>query len=201
VAPWTGTADTYVAGVFSSQRRTTWCTAASVQMMLNITHRRSRHGAGDQKAIWAYEQDHDLYPDGAARGSDPEGWAAALRHFGASPAYRWSRSETLADALREAARRVRVTSKPAGLAVMDGNHAWVMTGFDATADPAVTDDYVVTAVYVLGPWYPREPADGYDPRPHTRLDVATLGGHFLPYRDNLGPTWSIWEGAWVTIVP
>jgi len=30
-----------------------------------------------------------------------------------------------------------------------------MSGFRATADPAYTDDFTVTHVYVLDPWYPR----------------------------------------------
>ena len=80
---WTGTLNLYRSGVFSTQQTSTWCTAASVQMMVNIAQGlRADQSKAGQQAIFTYEQAHDRYPSGIA-GSDPQGEAAALQAFGA----------------------------------------------------------------------------------------------------------------------
>ena len=45
---------------------------------------------------------------------------------------------TLDEALRLAAASIRQTNRPVGLLVWRGRHAWVMSGFKATADPLRT---------------------------------------------------------------
>lgn len=45
------------------------------------------------------------------------------------------------NALRKAAHMMRKTGKPVGIVVWRGAHAWVMSGFTATADPALTVDF------------------------------------------------------------
>ncbi len=66
-----------------------------------------------------------------------------------------------------AARQMRFTGKPVGLLVWRGAHAWVMSGFKATADPAYTDDFEVTAVWIEDPWArTRQPHLGQGPRSH-----------------------------------
>ena len=75
-----------------------------------------------------------------------------------------------------------------------------MTGFSATADPALDPQATITAVYVMGPLYPRKPHDGYDPSPDTRLSFDQLKSYFTRYYDSLGPH-NPWEGSFVTILP
>ena len=58
-------------------------------------------------------------------------------------------SKTFA-ALRLAVIRLRKTNLPVGITVSRGNHAWILTGFCATADPARTNDFKVTSVRVIG---------------------------------------------------
>ena len=41
--------------------------------------------------------------------------------------------------------QIRLTNRPVGLMTWRGAHSWVMSGFNATADPAVTDKFTVTA--------------------------------------------------------
>ena len=53
--------------------------------------------------------------------------------------------------MRYAAKRNRLTGKPVGLLVARGGHAWVMTGFQATADPALTSNYRLTYIKTRAP--------------------------------------------------
>ena len=74
-----------------------------------------------------------------------------------------------------------------------------MNGFSATADPAVTGSFTVTAVDVTGPLYPRAMnSSGYDLPPDTQLTPAQLGKYFLPYHDTVVKTWN---GGYVVIMP
>jgi hypothetical protein len=199
---WTGTLDLFRASAFSTQTSFHLCTSAATQMIINTVLGRSDHSEAGQQRIAAYEQANDRYPVGVAKGSDPQGWTAALREFGAGD-YAWSAFGSLEDAIHTTAKRMRLTGKPAGLATDNGNHAWVMSGFDATADPAFTDEFDVTAVYIEGPLFPTQVLRRgfFDPEPDHRFTITQLAGAFTPYRDDLGPTWSIWEGNWVTIEP
>jgi hypothetical protein len=102
-------------------------------------------------------------------------------------------------ALKAAATRMRLTNKPVGMLVWAGRHAWVMTGFSATADPATTSDFTITAVYVSGPLYPRAMnSSGYDLPPDTQLTPAQLARYFVKYYDTFVKTWN---GGYVLIVP
>ena len=87
-----------------------------------------------------------------------------------------------------------------------GRHAWVMSGFRATADPLLTDDFRVTAVIVEDPLYPYgSRVWGPSPRPGEALSPKQLGRQFVPRR-----TRSIWNfqrwasnlaGKYVMVVP
>src|SRR5438128_12194040 len=93
---------------------------------------------------------HNRYPIPAADGVDPGGWASGLDHY-VDGRYRVVASTSFASALRSAVTNLRRTNLPVGLAVAHGNHAWVLTGFTATADPAKTSSFTVTSVRVTGP--------------------------------------------------
>jgi len=87
-----------------------------------------------------------------------------------------------------------------GLLVGHGNHAWVLTGFTATADPAVTSRFSVTSVRVTGPlWGLQNRTYGYDMRPDKRLTPSQLHDFLTPC--HYGPIRMAWEGDYVTIQP
>jgi hypothetical protein len=199
--PWTGAYNLYRSGVFSTQRRASWCVAASIQMMKNVVLGESDHSYANQETYMRSARSLDRYTAGdGATGSDPAGWAAALRVHGAGTNYRVVEKRTFRSAVRAAARALRLTGKPVGLLVGHGSHAWVMTGFRATADPAVSSGFEVTHVYVMGSLYPRPAHYGFDPPPNKRITFERLKEHFLTrYRDRLGP--SPWDGSYVVILP
>ena len=184
---WTGRIDIFRASAFASQQEWTWCVAASTQMMLNLIDGTSDNSYGGQLKILSFERDNDMLPD-----SDPGagliGWQGALEKFSGTR-YEVETVGTLEGAVRLAALRLRLTNRPVGLAVNDTTHAWVMTGFEATADPAFDPGFKVTAVYVSGPLYPRSQSHGYDKAPDTRLLVSDLGTYFTPVKWKGRPTW------------
>ena len=88
--------------------------------------------------------------------------------------------------LRLAAASIRQTNRPVGLLVWRGRHAWVMSGFRATADPLRSSDYTVTAAIVMDPLYPHGSAVwGPSPKPREALSPQALGRQFVPRRGNV----------------
>ena len=200
--PWSGHFDLYRPGVFTTQKTWTWCIGASVQIMLNIQRGQADHSRTGQKRYITYARGQDLYSPGQARGSDALGWAAALNHYGGETDYHPAASATFEAAVLDAAVEMRRTSRPVGLITTHGvdGHAWVLTGFAATADPAVDAGAVITEVYVTGPLYPMQQVDGFDMPPDTALSFDDLRGYLLPYHDTALPD-NPWEGAYLTVVP
>jgi hypothetical protein len=115
-------------------------------------------------------------------GSEPEGWAGALNELGLGP-YIVVSERTREGAITAAARAIRLTGRPVGLLMWRGAHAWVMSGFEATADPTRTDEFVVSHIRVVDPWYPRTSSIwGRGQAPNTRIAVANLADDFLRWR-------------------
>ena len=197
--PWTGSYDVYRVGSFVTQKTDYWCVGASIQMMVNIVRKTSDSSYATQAADLAYARAHEIEP-ASKPGSDPRGWANALTHFGAG-AYKDATFSSMNAALAFVAKRIRLTGKPVGLTVGAGSHAWVMTGFVANRDPAVTNNFSVSAVYISGPLYPNQVARyGYfDLKPDTRLSRDQMAQVFTPYREPQG--WSGWTGKWVVVAP
>lgn len=195
---WSGRYNVYTPGSFSSQINNYSCVGASVQMMLNLIYERSDQSADRQRTYWRYAQRHSRYPV-TDNGADPAGWVRALENWGAGD-YRVGRGTTMQQALWGAAIRMRRTGKPVGLLVAAGRHAWVMTGFQATADPARTWDFKVTAVQAMGSLWPYGTINGraYDPGPKTWISVSDLKVKFTPYRM---PYSDAWNGRWITVIP
>jgi hypothetical protein len=195
---WTGTLNLFRDDAFVSQATMTWCVAASSQMMLNLVLDQSSHSTSRQQTYMVYAEANDSvsYSGG---GSNPAGWSAVMNRYGGTP-YSVARYIDSGSAIRAAVTRLRLTNRPVGLLVLRGRHAWVLNGFEATADPAVTGSFTVTAVYVSGPLYPREPNSyGLDPPPNTRLTVSEFTSQFFwRYYDSSLTTWN---GYWVIIQP
>ena len=195
---WSGRYSVYTAGSFSTQHLDYTCVGASVQMMLNMIGGRTDHSATVQKTYWRYGNDHNRY-FAADMGVDPAGWVAAMGHFGAG-SYSINVASHYQAGLQALAAAMRATGKPIGLFVHHGGHAWVMTGFEATADPLTTSNFQVTAVEVMGPLYPDGTIGGqpYDPGPRTWFSPAKLGAKFTPFRSSRAPEWN---GRWIAVVP
>ncbi len=196
---WDGSVDLYRSGMFTTQKTWRWCTAADVQMMRNIVRNRRDHTYARQQRYWRYMRNHNRYDIPARDGVDPAGWAAGLRRY-VDGRYRVVASDTFRHALRRAVKALRRTSMPVGLLVAHGNHAWILTGFAATADPAVTNDFRVQSVRVVGPlWGLQSRRYGYDMRPDKKLSRAQLRDFFK--RWHYAPVRMAWEGDFVSILP
>jgi peptidase C39-like protein len=182
-------------------QKTDWyCVPASIQMMLNLINGTSRRGEAAQTRYWRYAQDHSRYPI-RDNGADAAGWAAAMRHWGAGN-YTVGVHNTMQASLRAAAKRMRATGKPVGMIVWGRNrgHAWVMTGFRATADPKNTNDFAVTSVQAMGPLWPLGTLNGksFDPGPKDWVSYDTLKKKFTEFQQNSAPDW---DGRWLTVLP
>jgi hypothetical protein len=129
------------------------------------------------------------------RGVDPQGFLAGLRHF-VSPGYALVASPTFDAAVRSAVTQLRLTGKPVVLIVAAGRHAWVLTGFTTTADPARTTDFQVVSLRIVGPLYGRQSINAYDSPPDTSISYAALRRFLLPYRFPFAVT--PWTGRYLT---
>jgi hypothetical protein len=196
---WDGGVDLYRPGVFTTQKTWHWCTAADVQIMRNIVRRASDHSTAQQRRFFRYMRAQNRYQIPVRHGVDPEGWTAGLRRF-VDPRYRLVASRSFKRALRSAVRNLRRTNLPVGITVAQGDHAWVLTGFDATADPAVTSRFKVTSVRVTGPlWGLQSRSSGYDMRPNKKLTREQFKRYFTPW--HYPHTRMAWEGRWVSVQP
>lgn len=193
--------DLYRPGDFVSQANLVQCVGASIQMMRNIGPGPNDRSAATQRRFWALARKlSPPRPPGRPRrrGASVHGWSAALNRLDEGP-YAVLGFPTLEEALTTAAGAMRRTGKPVGLLVWGGRHAWVMSGFRASADPATSARARVTHVDVLDPLYPRHSLTwGRSPRPGERISVATLARTFVRRRS----TWSgPLAGRWVIVVP
>lgn len=191
--------DLYEAGDFVHEAKPIMCVPAAVQTMVNIMSGRPDTTAATQARFYALARKlspKTLQSDGA----EPEGWARALRALGYGT-YAVSVRGSVTNAIHAAARALRLTGKPVGLLVWYGAHSWVMSGFKATADPALTDQFSVTAVYIEDVWYPSISSIwGRSRPPDALVPVDRLPRDFLPWRMPGGP---YPDKAWkfVTVVP
>jgi hypothetical protein len=196
---WSGGIDLYRSGVFTTQKTWLWCTAADVQIIRNIVDHQTDHTRTSQQRYFDYMRAHDRYRIPLKDGVDPAGWAAGLRHY-VDSRYRLVASGSFDTALRSAVTNLRKTNRPVGITVSHGNHAWVLTGFTATADPARTSRFTVTSVRVTGPlWGLQSRSYGYDMAPDRKLTPSQLRGFFTPWHYTSVPM--AWEGKWVSIQP
>lgn len=189
------TFDVYRPGVYSKQATWTWCTAASVQIIGNILFDGTDHSSAQQRQFFDYMRASNRYQRPGHRGVDPQGFLAGLRHF-VDPRYTLVASPTFDAAVRSAVTQLRLTGEPVALIVAAGRHAWVLTGFTATADPARTTNFQVVSVRVVGPLYGRQSINGYDSPPDTSLSYAALRRFLLPYRFPFAVT--PWTGRYLT---
>lgn len=197
----------YEKGDFASQKTRYWCIGASMQMMLNIIGVTDDESRASQerymrvaRSMGASQRQVDHgQSSGGLRGAGSSGWARGLVELGAG-GYEERAVDGYDAAVREAVHALRTTNRPVGLIVWRGAHAWVMTGFTATADPLTDPDYRVTGVYVLDPWYPRVSSIwGPGQRPNSWISIKALKADFLPRR---GGSWHAeLAGKFVLVAP
>ena len=200
----------YEKGDFASQRTRFWCIGASMQMMMNIIGMTDDDSRAGQERYMRLARargpslrqvDHGQSDEaaGGLRGAGSSGWAKGLVELGAG-GYREQALDGYAEAVRDAAYALRWTGRPVGLIVWSGAHAWVMSGFTATADPLVDSDFRVTGVYIQDPWYPRISSIwGPGQKPNSWISVKALKSDFLPRRG--GPWHAELAGKYVLVLP
>jgi hypothetical protein len=172
----------YHRGDFATQVTKIYCVPGAMQTMMNVM---------DDGATKASKRVQDRLHRLARRlstdrlrgqGSEPEGWARGLEHLGYGR-FKVVAAAARGRAIKVAAIAIRRTNRPVGLLVWRGAHAWVMTGFKATADPALTDDFRVTHVRIVDVWYPRVSSIwGASVKPNTLVPVGKLPEDYLPWR-------------------
>jgi hypothetical protein len=192
-------------GDFVAQTNFVQCVGASMQMMLNMIEPGADRTASTQLKLQKLARSWSgSRPDGRQRqGASVRGWAAGLNILGAGP-YRLVGEESLSQAVKTAARAIAATGRPVGLLVWRGRHAWVMSGFVATADPRKTNDFKVTRAIVHDPLYPYgNDVWGRSPSPGEAITVATLGRQFVPRRmtNRFGGLPSTLGGKYVLVLP
>jgi hypothetical protein len=163
-------------GDFVAQYTFEWCVGASLQMALNMATDDSRTRRADQELLWEMARDRSFSPFG---GANPRGWTATLNELGVGP-YVLVSLPTFDEAVDLAAEAIRATRRPVGLVMWRGRHAWVMSGFEATADPRSFDEFEVTGIRVLDPLYPHgSTVWGPSPSPNSLVSPATLARQFV----------------------
>jgi len=186
-----GRLDLYRSRAFVSQQHYTWCVGAVGQMMISLVSG-ERADRRSQAYLMAWAETHDWVDHRHWGGSDDEGLRSLLARF-TGIQYEKVWAPDTASALRLAAIRLRLTGAPAEITVMNGKHAWVLHGFESTADPVLDSRAVIRAVYVSGPLWPRAAQQGgFDPPPDTRLTP----GRLYRYLDPEGR-----GGPWKVVVP
>jgi hypothetical protein len=191
--------DLYRRGDFVSQARADWCVPASILMMARLIDPTAARSMPGQRALDRQARSLSS-PRLVGAGSEPQGWAGVLNRHGFGR-YEVAAFRTRAAALRAAARAIRTTGRPVGLLMWHGAHAWVMSGFRATADPALTDAFRVTGVRVSDPWYPRAAsAFGRTRRPDARLSVSALATALLRWHRPVS-RYAELDGRFVLVLP
>jgi hypothetical protein len=189
----------YQRGDFVSEQTKYYCVPAAMQTMINIMSPGADRTRATQDRL--YRLARKLSPKTlVGKGAEPEGWARGLEQLGFG-AYTVDVQPTRSAAIKAAAKALRLSGRPVGLLVWRGAHSWVMSGFQATADPAVTNDYTVTHVDIEDVWYPFVSSIwGKSRPPNAQVPVKALREDYLPWRR---PThrYPDKDGQFVLIVP
>ena len=189
--------DLYQEGDFIGQYRNDWCVPASLQTAMNIMDVDADGTRATQARLFDFTRSLAPAPDGSA---EPEGWAMALTELSYGR-YQVSVEPSLAAAVQVAARQIRLTNRPAALLTWRGAHVWVMSGFEATADPAVTNRFTVTAARIQDVWYDRfSTLWGYSRPPNSLVPVEALPEDFLPWKRPRG-SYPDKDGKFVIVIP
>ncbi len=109
------------------------------------------------------------------------------------------------NAVKTVVTQIRLTSRPAGLLVWRGWHSWVVSGFTATADPAITSNFTVLSLRIEDVWYPRisnlwnKARNGASRPPDADVPVKDLAVDFLVW--NQGKAYPGRDHKFVYVMP
>jgi hypothetical protein len=173
-----------------------WCVGASIMMTRSIITDSRNESRSSQRRLW--ELARDLTIGSPYGGANPVGWAAALNELDLGR-YRLVSLPTFDAAVDRAALALAETKRPVGLVMWAGRHAWVMTGFKATADPRKHDDARVTRVRVMDPLFPHGSRWGPSPAPNRLITRKTLAKQFVK-RDRPDYDFGV-EPGWLLVLP
>jgi hypothetical protein len=184
--------------VFNSQNTSEDCAPAGTQMVLAILGLADTSDAF-QEQLKSRIGEWESLDDSRDGGWGPAAVSLALAAYGA-PGYEIRAYESHTDALRGAAAALSATDKPVVFFPWWGAHTWVMTGYEADADPMLFPDANVSGLYILDPWYPRVssiwgPSDG--PGTFETLDEMVRNWPAAagpPGFEGVGPGWTRPEG-------
>ena len=191
------TMDLYEPGDDVEEARDIWCVPAAMQTSMNIMDAGADTTKATQQRLFTLARSLAPAPDGAV---EPEGWAAGLSQLGYG-GYEVRVAPEIRSAVQMVAIQIRLTNRPAGLLVWRGAHSWVVSGFTATADPAVTDRFKVTALYIEDVWYPRISSIwGASNPPDTLVPVTDLSIDYLKW-DRPRGSYPDKDGQYVMVVP
>jgi hypothetical protein len=151
------------AGVRQQNPDATACTAASVQTSLNLIAIRGEDTQWSvtttyemQESILEYERSNMTMPTAFA-GSDPHGTRNALNYFGwgsmQAGVYVDAAYTTANAAMKAVVSSIAKTHKPAIVFAWMGGHTQVVSGYQAQGqNPAISDNFIVTGVYLTDPF-------------------------------------------------
>jgi putative peptidoglycan lipid II flippase len=188
--------DLYREGDFVSESTDKWCIAAAMQTSMNImsltpdTTRDTQAKLFDLAVSIAGSQ---------SGGTDPDGWAAGLASLGYGN-YSVGANVSMTAAVHTVAKQIRITERPGGLVVWRGWHSWVVSGFTATADPALTDKFTVLSLRIEDVWYPRVSTLWPKSRPpDADVPVSALAPDYKTWLQS--GTWPGRDGRYVYVIP
>jgi putative peptidoglycan lipid II flippase len=188
--------DLYQQGDFVSEILDTWCVPAAMQTSMNMMSLTPDTTRDTQAKLF------DLAVSVAGEsygGADPEGWAQGLTQLGYGK-YEVGAKPKLVDSIHTVVKQIAITQRPAGIIVWKGWHSWVVSGFTATADPAVTDNFTVLSVRIEDVWYPRNSSLWPASRPpDADVPVGKLSTDYVPWVE--AKYFAGRDGEYVYVIP
>jgi putative peptidoglycan lipid II flippase len=188
--------DLYQPGDFVSEILDTWCVPAAMQTSMNMMSLTPDTTRDTQAKLF------DLAVSVAGEsygGADPEGWAEGLTQLGYGN-YKVGAKPKLVDSIHTVVKQIAITQRPAGIIVWKGWHSWVVSGFTATADPNLTDNFTVLSVRIEDVWYPRNSSLWPASRPpDSNVPVSKLSTDYVPWVE--AKYFAGRDGEYVFVIP
>lgn len=185
--------------VFASEIKNVWCAVAGTQIVLAILGRGTTTNAFQTRLAGQIGQ-WDSWQDSHDGGWGPGAIALALAAYGV-PGYQVRAYPSLAAEIQDATLALAATHEPVVLIAWYGAHTWVMTGYRASADPALFRDAAITGAYILDPWYPRvSKIWGRSAPPGAFHTTANLAVNLLPWKRPEG-RYPARDGKYIAVVP
>ncbi len=188
--------DLYQKGDFVGEILDTWCVPAAMQTSMNIMSLVPDTTRATQAKLF----DLAVSLGGSVNGgADPIGWAEGLASLGYGN-YQVAAKAKMADAIHAVVKQIRLTQRPAGLMVWYGWHSWVVSGFTASADPALTDNFTVLSLRIEDVWYNRfSTIWGWSRPPDANVLVSQLPKDYKIWHQ--GKYYAGREGLYVYVIP